>query len=352
MFLRSSTKATAHQILANRDGQTIDSPNADEMFADLLASLDALERLAAPPLTTAMAVARLKQYLPDPVRRIDLHDLVMNTVTEVASHIRKQPTYCAEGSIPFADIEELWESDLQAVTTLTYLVATGIWHDQGEAHTQIWIDALQQLATVGTTQVEGTFTGRLDRARLWPALVLLTAAGVAATRRHRDAVLITLATQVHGRERAGTGDLLPAAQLLHPEGVIEGTWVNGMPRWKGSDGKAVRFHYPVSHLLLTDTRRFFDDLIPDANEFQTAFYDYEYRLGLIQERIRGDTAFRAHAGQYVGEWQWDQRARVPFAETRMLREADPTPWLKFLDTDSLPRQLEQHRSHLSPLMKW
>jgi len=40
-----------------------------------------------------MAVSRLKRYLPDPVRRIDLHDLVMGAVDRAVESVREQPLH-------------------------------------------------------------------------------------------------------------------------------------------------------------------------------------------------------------------------------------------------------------------
>ncbi|WP_448655474.1 SIR2 family protein [Microbacterium lacticum] len=71
---RSSRGESAKRLLAGRGGIVLPASNADDLFGELVESLEALDRLSAPPLTTAMAVARLKRYLPDPVRRIDLHD--------------------------------------------------------------------------------------------------------------------------------------------------------------------------------------------------------------------------------------------------------------------------------------
>ncbi len=87
---RSSKGETAQRVLANRQGLVIQSAGADELFGELLASIEALDRLAHPMLTTAMAVARLKRYLPDRVRRIDLYDLVMDAANDVAAHIAEQ----------------------------------------------------------------------------------------------------------------------------------------------------------------------------------------------------------------------------------------------------------------------
>ena len=88
---RSSKGENAQRLLHARAGRSIPAASADDLFGELLESLEALERLASSPLTTAMAVARLKRYLPDPVRRIDLHDLIMASTDEVVRSSATSP---------------------------------------------------------------------------------------------------------------------------------------------------------------------------------------------------------------------------------------------------------------------
>ncbi len=89
--VRSSKGATAQRLLHLRGGYGVRVNSADELFTGLVASIEALDHLAEPPLSTAMAVARLKRYLPDPERRIDSHDLLMDATDRVVEAIESQP---------------------------------------------------------------------------------------------------------------------------------------------------------------------------------------------------------------------------------------------------------------------
>ena len=89
---RSSKGETARRLLAQHSGVVTPASSADELFTGLVDRIDALDRLAEPPLTTAVAVARLKRYLPDPVRRIDLDDLVTGAVSAVVGKAAAYPT--------------------------------------------------------------------------------------------------------------------------------------------------------------------------------------------------------------------------------------------------------------------
>lgn len=336
---RSSRGETAQRILTNRSGRVIEASGADAMFEDLLGSVEALDRLSQPPLTTAMAVERLKRYMPDPVRRIDLHDLIMDAAVETASRIAAQPLHVdrLDGRV----ILDLWNGYLEAAAPITHLLVTGLWHDQDGTHTRLWVDTLQRLVDAGTGRLESATSG-LDEARLWPAHIAMTAAGVAATRRGHEGALIALATQVRGRGRMGTGEPQIAAQLLHPLRMIEPEWVNLMPRWDGQ-----RWLYPASHLLKEEIRCFFEDLIPNPEDYKATFHAYEYRLGLIQEHTQEEpSAFRALSGEYVGEWSWE--GGVPKAELDFRRTVGqvPEPWVDYLGTDDLDSWLTRHREVL------
>ncbi|MEO6503278.1 MAG: SIR2 family protein [Jatrophihabitantaceae bacterium] len=305
---RSSKGQTAKRIISNRRGLIIQAAGADELFSGLLASVDALERLSQPPLTTAMAIARMKRYLPDPVRRIDLHDLLINAASDVAARIAEQPL-----SVPKFDgpqIQNVYERHLEAVTPLIHMLVTCVWHDPVGTHDGLLLDVLQRLVDAGTAPVSSVTSG-LDDARLWPALLAMTAMGVAGVRRDRERLIIRLGTEVHGRGRMGTAGPSPAAQLLHPNRLLKDNWVNAMPRWNTG-----RWLFPASHLLKADIRRYFEDLIPLEPDYAEIFHGYEHRLGLIQEDQRGGLrGYGAVSGEYVGEngWSWDERD-IPLVE--------------------------------------
>lgn len=341
---RSSKGESAQRVLTNRSGLILPTSGADELFGGLVESTAALERLSQPPLTTAMAVARLKRYLPDPVRRIDLHDLVMDAANGVAQHIAEQPLDVRElnGEI----IQRLYEDHLEAVTPLIHLLVTGVWHDSDRTHNRLWLDALQRLVDAGTSPISSAISG-LDRARRWPALFVMTSMGVAAVRRGRERLIIRLGTEPTGRPEMGTGEPMIASQLLHPDWLLEKAWIEAMPRWgQGRTG----WTYPASHALKADTRRFFSDLIPLDDDYAAAFHGYEYRLGLIQERDHHGLGFGALRGEYVGQRQWSRDdPDVPLAELSFREAAARSqdwPWPEYLGGDSLDGVLIEHRKVL------
>ena len=325
---RSSKGETAQRLRANRSGQVIEAAGADELFTELLAGVEALDRLAEPPLTTAMAVTRLKRHLPDPVHRIDLHDLMMGAASSVTDAIAEQPLTVSQ--LDGDTIETVYVQHLESASPLIHLLVAGVWHDPEGDHDRLWVDIVQHLVDAGTAPLSSAMSG-LDTARLLPGLLALSAIGVVAARRGRDALFIRLCTEVSGRSRMGTSDAIPAAQLLYPSRILEASWVNALSRW-GENGP--RWTYPASHLMKADIRRFFDNYIPLESEYIEAFHGYEYRLGLIHERQQyAPGSWRATDGEYVGEWGWSWDDHIPLAEIAFRKQGERSsnwPWNDFL----------------------
>lgn len=324
---RSSRGENAQRLLSIRAGQIIQAAGADELFTNLLSSIEALDHLARPPLTTAMAIAQLKRCLPDPVRRIDLHDLVMDFAGEVVTAITEQPV-SIQGINP-AQLEAIYDGHLRAISPLMQLLITGVSHDIDGAHDRLWIDVLQRLVDAGTAPISQGMSTLID-ARLYPALLALTAMGVTTVRHDRDELLIKLVTRVEGRDRMGTSEAIAVAQLLHPQKILERNIINAFPRWEGTT-----WIHPASHLLKADIKSFFEDLIPLEADYIQTFHGFEYRFGLIQENLDDGTKWlRALSGEYVGDqgWTWGDE-EVPLAEVafrRAIERSTSQPWNRFL----------------------
>lgn len=344
---RSSKGDNAQKLLAARSGQIVPAAGADEMFSELLSALEALDRLAEPPLTTAMAVARLKRYLSDPVRRIDLHDLVMEATDKVVEGVRDQPL--SIDRLDGAALQEVLTGHRERSRQLCALLVTGVWHDPDGSHDRLWMDVLERLLDVGTTSRMGVPVQQvLEQARLYPALLVQTAVGVAATRRGRDALLIKLATEVMGTVEAGMKIRLPACQVIHPYRVLDKDCVTGLPRWNGG-----AWTYPLSHLLTADVRAIFEDLIPEDDDYVDTFHGFEYRMSVLHEGTNATYSggYGAMPGEYVGEraWSWDDRnvplAEIAFREAR--HRAAVWPWVRLLGRDDAYDQaLIDHRGVL------
>lgn len=345
---RSSKGETAQQLRAGRQGTVISAAGADELFTEVLSNIEALERLTNPPLTTAMAVARLKRYLPDPIRRIDLHDLVMDATEVVARGVMEQPL-----SLPGdkgAVLQEVLDDHRERSHLLRVLLVEGVRHDSDKVHDRLWLDVLQRLMDVGCVRRLGVaIQEHLDKARLYPALLVQAAMGTAATHRRRDDLIISLGTQVIGTLDSGVRLRLPAAQLVHPWRALDQDSMKLLPRNQG--GRSV---YPISRLMREDTRDALSSLITDDDQYAETFRGYEYRVSLVHALTAKGTEYLygPMPGEYVGEraWSRDQR-NVPLAELDFREAASLAhqwPWIEaFGGPEDYEKRLVAHREKLS-----
>lgn len=343
---RSSRGESAKRLLAGRRGIVLPASNADGLFGELVDSLEALDRLSAPPLTTAMAVARLKRYLPDPVRRIDLHDLVMSVGDGVVDSIAAQPVSSVDGGeVTWQMVDDAIDSHVRSMDQLAPLLIEGVWHDSDGVHDRLWVDVVQRLVDAGAA-FPPQFNQVLRSIRLIPALVAVAVISITATRRNRERLLLTVATEVEGQSHPGFEQRLNAAQLVHYQRLFTDDWAKNLPRWAGSG-----WLYPTSHLFTTEVRRFFTDLIPDEEDFLAAYRGFEYRLGLIQEFTPGH---RAMSGEYVGETAW--RGEEPQAELALRKQTErghAAAWDSLLDGKiTLDEALIAHRAVIKRYQRW
>ena len=295
-----------------------------------------------------MAVARLKRYLPDPLRRIDLHDLVMDATEDVAQGVIDQPLSMSGDKGP--SLQEVLDEHRERSHLLRTLLVEGVRHDDDGIQDRLWMDVFQRLMDVGSGRRLGVPTqGHLDKARLYPALLVQAALGTAATYRRRDDLIIRLATHVIGTLDHGVRLRLPAAQIVHPWRVLDADDVNLLPRWGGGG-----WTYPISRLLKQDTRDVLRDLIPDDEQYAETFHGYEYRMSLVHAVTAegSEYLYGPMQGEYVGEtgWSWE-RPQVPLAEVAFREAGDLSidwPWIDFLGgEDEQDERLVAHREKLA-----
>lgn len=114
-------------------------------------------------------------------------------------------------------------------------------------------------------RVDGTFNSELDAYRHYPALLAVWVAGLAAIAAEREAFLADLLTKPTWRPQFNDRTPQPVADALHPYSVLNGDWLNGMPRWGGT-----RYIYPASRLLRVEAREPVRTLLPDSEVYDAA----------------------------------------------------------------------------------
>jgi hypothetical protein len=296
----STPSERAARLISQHDGAVIGSVTADELFTGLTTRLEALDALGAPPLTRDMAVARLKRVLHDPVRRIEVTDMLQGEVDRIVTHVADQdrfPVYIPQNVPPAYDAalaSMRSESD-----TLLHLLATGVFHDDG-THDRVWLGAIQRLMAA-RGRIDGMFNDYLDAYRHYPALVATWVLGIAAIASEREHFLADLLTRPTWRPQFNDRTPRAAADVLRPIWLLEPNWLNNLPRW----GEPMRYLYPASHLLRQDVREPIRTLLPDDDTYAAACDRLECLASFIAvDAAREPSSHVPWMGEFIVHGRW------------------------------------------------
>jgi hypothetical protein len=332
---RSSKKPDARRLLEQHGGHVVITPSADELFKDLLASVEALQKLAEPPLTTAMAIARLKRVLPDPLRRIELQDLIHGKTDQLLTALAQIP----ENAPDLAELDEQFDSLFEITRPLLALLIHGVRHDDG-THTRLWIETLERVMDAHHSSQH------------YPAVLALRAMSIEALRTEREEFFVDLLTKSRWRNPLNRFKATPAAHALHINRVINSV-VNKLPRWNGGG-----WVFPQSHLLKEVLRDLFIEYGVTRDRYEMLCDDVEYRTGLLQQLLPRETGdLRPNSGEFISKWEYvGNNFEVPAAELRFEedfwhRGAD-TAWRAVLGEQVLVAVLAEYREYLNGLQRW
>ena len=153
---RGTVSPEAQEIIGHRDAISVTIRDADSAMEDLSEKVQALVAATDQrPADTAVAVAQLKRYLPDPVHRIRLHDLVMVEAEAVIEQVHGLPTsgrFTPEGYVERMEVYE------RAMSTLMALLANGAFFSDRVEHDRLWVRCTQP------ARDEDAGASRIDRA--------------------------------------------------------------------------------------------------------------------------------------------------------------------------------------------
>ncbi|MDN7858330.1 SIR2 family protein [Burkholderia cepacia] len=141
---RGEPGKAAKALIERRGGRVISINGADEFFDSLEQRVRAIEALNRPhPLSTDIAVAMLKEYLPDPLHRIRLHDFLTAEFNRINDRLdqtgKHAPSFSPDAFA--ARFEEL-RAAVDPILPLAY--AAGMWSD--EQQTRPWVEFVCELA--------------------------------------------------------------------------------------------------------------------------------------------------------------------------------------------------------------
>jgi hypothetical protein len=294
---RQPSEAT-RTLIAQIGAVSIENTTADDLFVGLRERLQSLDKLAAPPISRELAVARLKRYLPDPVRRIDVHDLVMDEVRKVEALTADPARYPMDS--PQVSNDVFWAKFDDYVTqyradsdTLLHLLAAGIYFS-GPEHTPLWTKVIQRLLTNQNVPQAGH--QHLNDLSQYPTLLAVhTILAVSALADRHDLVGPILLKPT--LKLPTMQDRKPAAYIAHPWRVFDGNSANSLPRWGGR-----RPQFAPSRLIRSELDGVLAAYEPDADQRTSANDTAEYLLGLANTAVGdqpyvGENVLRGRHGQ-------------------------------------------------------
>lgn len=319
----------AAELVARHGAVVVRGLTAKEFFPGLLARVEALEHLTEPAPTRELSVARLKRVLPDPVRRIELHELVDAEAARVVERLSDGVRYPPGEPVPdpgaYRERLERYERDCD---TLLHLLGVGAFHDEAGAHGRVWVRALQRLLTV-RRDGEGERTG--PDQHLYPALLALSAAGTAAVLAGREELLGRLLLEPvlaqPGARRPGsrpaaepvpavlalrTGNVLGAGELLNA--LLDEPYPPSLVRTAPSTWLRRRLREVLAEPA-ADSDRVFSD----------AFDAFEYLVALLQADLSRSPVT---LGEFTLVDRWDGEGRLRVATRVQARFSESWPLLR------------------------
>ena len=128
-------------MIDHRRAEVVRIENADTFFQDIQQHVESIEEFSRPhPLSTEAAVASLKRYIPDPRYRIQLSDLIDNTVERVVEVTSGDAFAVRGGPDPTREsiTARVRSYEASCSTLLAMAMVGGFWAEKG---------ALSRLAT-------------------------------------------------------------------------------------------------------------------------------------------------------------------------------------------------------------
>ena len=262
---RGPLEPEAQEIVNHRQAIDISIHQADDAFESLADKVESLsEAVDQRPLDTALAVAQLKKYLPDPVNRIKLHDLVMGAIDDVIDRVQEF-SMDAPVPLPTQRYREQLEANEEATAGLLRLFATGAFFSDRVEHDQLLVKCLDRLAN------RKVFQNGIDlllEMQDYPSLLGLyaVALGSAAAGRLDSIARVLGSTTV-------TRDGQPQPVYVVAQWALDG------PRVKESAAQPGGSKTPVSNRLFDVLRPSVSEIIREDGQFGDLFDEVEYLMG-------------------------------------------------------------------------
>jgi hypothetical protein len=252
--------------------------SADEFFSDVLEKVESLEQLAGlQTLSAKVAIATEKRFLVYERLRIDLHDLVMRE-TEKVVPMFSPVQFPVNTGFSAEELEKRLKRYEALTEILVAMLSTGCYWG-GREHSTLWTKVFNRIANpYGPTGGVVLWIGL----RLFPTLLLLYAAGIAAVA--AGAYDALFAIMMRPKVRDGSQEHPLPTEVNAASSNFEWAAFRNLPQVKNHKT-------PVSDYLFAVLREPLREFLPDDVVYQACFDKFEYVVSLVHtditEPIRG-----------------------------------------------------------------
>ena len=263
---RGQVSPEAQEIISHRGAISITIEDADSAMEDLL---DKVQSLAAAtdqrPADTAVAVAQLKRYLPDPVHRIRLQDLVLGERDAVIEQIQRLPT---SGQPTYQDYAERMALYERTMSRLMTLLAAGAFFSDRDEHDRLWVRSIEPLAIRAQERAGSTVLINMQQ---YPTLLALYALALGALAADRADPIARVLAEItvhdgHGPTPVAVGAASP--HVLDHDAVKQS--LDGFERRKT----------PISDHLWDLMCPVMSGIVGDQQRLEDLFHEAEYLMGI------------------------------------------------------------------------
>ena len=259
----------AQKLIEHRRAQVIPITDADTFFQTIQRQVESIETFSKPhPLSTEAAVASLKRYLPESRYRIQLSDLIKDTVERVVTMTSNEIFTAQNGLEPTTELVtgRVRRYEAACETLLSMALVGGQWAKKW--HYPMWQEALQRLCSETSSNRYVAWIGL----QLYPATLLLYALGLGAIQGNRlrflSRILTTQLYKKHQEEISVVQALPPSCLFNGRQGIMQ--MLEGMERHKT----------PLSVWIHRALQPYAEHIIPDTDRYSLAFDKLDILMAL------------------------------------------------------------------------
>lgn len=266
----------AQRVAAEREAIELEIAGADSLFEGLRTKIQLLEEMGeSGPITTSLAIAELKRYLPEPTNRIRLHDFMAGETRltleaigldqfPVDSGLSPQPS-------PVTVVERMTQYEARMVRPLHLLATGGYFGDVGQqSHWE------RMLLAIDNRPVSYSGWSTWASLQRYPTVLAAYVIGLAGIAQKSPLTFLRLSSM--SRKHEFSEEVDPLVDRFVPESVVDDAGFQMLIRVNQVQTKMTTFSDRVHGAVMPVVRDFFHS---DA-EFDEAFDALEYLIGLIK----------------------------------------------------------------------